>query len=302
MAVADDQVPGRYLVGIECDGASYHSARSARERDRLRQAVLEDHGWNIHRIWSSDWFQRPKAELERLIETIERAKADAIAGGNGPAARKRAVPVEVVTIDRADVTEIGLQEVGSTVDVNTPYEEVSLYVNASSELHEAPLSVIGSLVKNTVKTESPVHSGEVITRIRTAWGLQRAGGRIEAHVNQAIKLLVDRSEVVRSGEFLLEPDSEIRLRDRSAVSSPGLRRLELLPPMEIDHGLKTIIDQSLGGTEEQAINAVARGLGFKSTSAQLREIIRGRIEVLVKRGELEMRDGMLVAVQKNLAG
>ncbi|QTG15566.1 DUF3320 domain-containing protein [Agrobacterium tumefaciens] len=302
LAVADDQVPGRYLVGIECDGASYHSARSARERDRLRQAVLEDHGWNIHRIWSSDWFQRPKAELERLIETIERAKADAIAGGNGPAARKRAVPVEVVTIDRADVTEIGLQEVGSTVDVNTPYEEVSLYVKASSELHEAPLSVIGSLVKNTVKTESPVHSGEVITRIRTAWGLQRAGGRIEAHVNQAIKLLVDRSEVVRSGEFLLEPDSEIRLRDRSAVSSPGLRRLELLPPMEIDHGLKTIIDQSLGGTEEQAINAVARGLGFKSTSAQLREIIRGRIEVLVKRGELEMRDGMLVAVQKNLAG
>jgi hypothetical protein len=66
--------------------------------------------------------------------------------------------------------------------------------------------------------------------------------------------------------------------------------------MEIDHGLKTIIDQSLGGTEEQAINAVARGLGFKATSAQLREIIRGRIEVLVTRGELEKRDGMLVTV------
>ncbi len=51
---ADPEHPGRYLLGIECDGAAYHSSRSARDRDRLRQAVLEDHGWIIHRVWGSD--------------------------------------------------------------------------------------------------------------------------------------------------------------------------------------------------------------------------------------------------------
>ncbi|TIO03953.1 MAG: hypothetical protein E5X93_31350, partial [Mesorhizobium sp.] len=56
LAVADPERPGRYILGIECDGAEYHSSRSARDRDRLRQSVLEDHGWIIHRIWSADWF------------------------------------------------------------------------------------------------------------------------------------------------------------------------------------------------------------------------------------------------------
>jgi very-short-patch-repair endonuclease len=57
----------------ECDGATYHSARSARDRDRLRQEVLEGLGWNIHRIWSTDWFKHPERELKRLVEAIEKA-------------------------------------------------------------------------------------------------------------------------------------------------------------------------------------------------------------------------------------
>lgn len=67
LGIADPDMPGRYLIGIECDGKSYHSSRSARERDRLRQAVLEDHGWIIHRIWSTDWFQRPDEQLQKHL-------------------------------------------------------------------------------------------------------------------------------------------------------------------------------------------------------------------------------------------
>ena len=48
---------GTFLLGIECDGASYHSGRSARDRDRLRQEILENLGWKIHRVWSTDWFR-----------------------------------------------------------------------------------------------------------------------------------------------------------------------------------------------------------------------------------------------------
>ena len=59
LAVVDNENPGRYCIGIECDGAAYHSARSARDRDRLRQQVLEAIGWTIHRVWSTDWFRNP---------------------------------------------------------------------------------------------------------------------------------------------------------------------------------------------------------------------------------------------------
>ena len=61
-----------FILGIECDGASYHSSRSARDRDRLRQLVLEGLRWNIYRIWSTDWFQNPQEELRRLLNHLER--------------------------------------------------------------------------------------------------------------------------------------------------------------------------------------------------------------------------------------
>ncbi|WP_369434612.1 AAA domain-containing protein [Psychromonas sp. MME1] len=76
LAVQDPGQPGRYLMGIECDGATYHSAKSARDRDRLRQSVLEGLGWNIKRIWSTDWFKNPQAQLKPIIELLHQLKTD----------------------------------------------------------------------------------------------------------------------------------------------------------------------------------------------------------------------------------
>ena len=61
-----------YLLGIECDGAGYHFDRSARDRDRLRQEVLERLQWKIYRIWSTDWFDNPDEELRRLLDHIDK--------------------------------------------------------------------------------------------------------------------------------------------------------------------------------------------------------------------------------------
>lgn len=65
--------PGTFALGIECDGAMYHSAKSTRDRDRLRQEVLEKLGWTIHRIWSLDWYRNRDRELNRLLTTLQSA-------------------------------------------------------------------------------------------------------------------------------------------------------------------------------------------------------------------------------------
>lgn len=72
IAVRDPGMPGRYLIGIECDGASYHSAKSTRDRDKVRQMVLEGLGWNIKRIWSTDWFKNPVGELKPILDELAR--------------------------------------------------------------------------------------------------------------------------------------------------------------------------------------------------------------------------------------
>ncbi|MEM9219219.1 MAG: DUF4011 domain-containing protein [Cyanobacteria bacterium P01_F01_bin.150] len=70
LAVVDPQRSGTYLLGIECDGATYHSSKAARDRDRLRQQVLERLGWKIYRIWSTDWFTNSTKEIEKLKKYI----------------------------------------------------------------------------------------------------------------------------------------------------------------------------------------------------------------------------------------
>lgn len=67
------QKHGRPVLAIECDGASYHSSATARDRDRLRQSHLERLGWHFHRIWSTDWFYNREQEVERLVATYQEA-------------------------------------------------------------------------------------------------------------------------------------------------------------------------------------------------------------------------------------
>src|SRR5436309_6994994 len=69
--------PGRMVLAIECDGASYHSTPTARDRDRLRQEQLERLDWTFHRIWSSDWFHHKKREIERAKEAYQAAVSEA---------------------------------------------------------------------------------------------------------------------------------------------------------------------------------------------------------------------------------
>ncbi len=75
----DPERPGRYLAGVECDGANYRSSRSARDRDHLRQAVLERLGWRILRVWSSDWFLDPERSLLHLVSHLEGLRTAAAA-------------------------------------------------------------------------------------------------------------------------------------------------------------------------------------------------------------------------------
>lgn len=72
LAIVDPRDRSQYLLGIECDGATYHGTRCARERDRLRQEILERRGWEIFRIWSTDWFSDPRSIIDVLDKKVKR--------------------------------------------------------------------------------------------------------------------------------------------------------------------------------------------------------------------------------------
>ncbi|MDV0446566.1 hypothetical protein MsAg5_04110 [Methanosarcinaceae archaeon Ag5] len=104
MAVVNENVPGHYLIGIECDGPQYFNSHVARDRDRLRREVLTGLGWTLYRVWSTDWYMNPQKSRKSLLDAIEKAKENA--KNIKPADEKVPESDETTAPDTKDVTAI----------------------------------------------------------------------------------------------------------------------------------------------------------------------------------------------------
>lgn len=297
LAVADPAQAGRYILGVEFDGPSYRYTNGTRDRDRLRENALTTKGWRLHRIWIYDWFQRPQAELERLVKAIEAAKQEPAQIELEAPARQRAVPIEVETVDLGNVVQVGLvPSLPPSTPTSAAYVEAVFPVPRDKvELHEVPPHRMADIVRQVVVVEGPIHRNEVVVRVRNLWGLQRAGNRIQAAVDAGIAAAVAQHAVsLQDADFLDMHQRTPTVRDRSAASSLTLRRPDYLPPSEIEVAILTLVKDNLGATMDEVIQFVARQLGYKSTSAQLRAVIEDRAQLLVERGALSLNNGVLV--------
>ena len=285
--------PGRYLLGIECDGATYHSARSARDRDRLRQQVLEGLGWTIHRIWSTDWFMRRKRELEKVEAAIKRAKAtESPAPDLRP--RSRHAPIQ-----RVDGGTSKADEPGRPYDVAKPDVQLGFH-----EFHEVADEVVLEWIRQVVQVEGPVHVEETALRIANAAGLQRAGTRIRARVSSLARR-GDAGGLLRiKGSFLWRADQgrlgSFRRRDGDL---PGrLRRPDMIVPEEIGAALRHAVQASYGIDADDAVTEASRLFGFKRAGKEIRTMFDTVLDTLVQGGEIEKRDNQLRFVSQGDGG
>lgn len=154
LAIVEPFNPGRYLLAVECDGARYHSSASARERDRLRQGVLEGLGWRFHRIWSTEWFRNPAQEITRMQQAIERAIEEQARIDERGAAEARLSQLQqhnhAPTIERAEFSE---EEATRAIPHYKPVDEdalgLPLYVDDFLEVPSSKVKMQSLLFANT---------------------------------------------------------------------------------------------------------------------------------------------------------
>lgn len=170
VGIRDAANPGRYLLGVECDGAAYHSAATARERDRLRDSVLRNLGWTIHRVWSADWWHDRAQELARIEAALAAAKAAPSRPRAAGANAKVEVVVQPTTSAEESVATETAEKVRATslteiavVAAGAPAEAAKATIDATPEKVEAPaiepvqaaaLAAAGSTSAEAAKTES----------------------------------------------------------------------------------------------------------------------------------------------------
>lgn len=256
LAVRDKN--GNYILGIECDGRMYHSARSARDRDRLRQQVLEGMGWTIHRIWSTDWFANADRETKRTVEAIERAMLDR----NKPQAAFESKSKEPLIIREA---------VKNEKHIIKEYELAKLDIQTNGkEIHQLPLAIIAEWLLKVVEIEAPVHIEEAGRRIIEALGITRLGSRIRTHLDEAAAFAHRNNMFIKSEDFLFHFDKrEIQVRDRSALAANS-RKTDYISQEEVSKAFMKVVSEAYQIQDDEAIALAANMLGFSRLTEDLK--------------------------------
>ncbi|GAB3302231.1 DUF3320 domain-containing protein [Hymenobacter tenuis] len=288
LAIVDPDQPGRYVLGIECDGAMYHSARSARDRDRLRQRVLEGVGWRLHRIWSTDWLRDPQRETERAIQAIEDARhRPPLQDPANPEPPEILAPVPALTgIER--------EEAASPAMLAEPYQLAQLPAAvAHRELHQHSLGQLSTWLASIVRIESPVHIEEATRRLALASGASQVGARIRKAGQDAALLAQNLRHLRRQGDFLWENTMQHPpLRDRSQLPAIS-RKLSFVAPEELARALRTVVEQSFALPREAVYLPAVRLLGFSRLTPDMRLLLEPALAGLLERGEVEEVNGVL---------
>ena len=288
LGIKDPERPGRYLLGIECDGATYHSAQSARDRDRLRQQVLEGLGWRIHRIWSTDWFRAPDRELRKTVEAIEAAKAK--------------VPPTPVAPPENDIHEEEEDPEPEPVVPEKPpliekYKLAELVISTDGyDLHAVPSYTMANWIRRVVEIESPVHLDEVARRIATAVGVSRIGNRIQTAIKTATRQAARSESIEPKGDFLYwAKQGQVTVRDRDGLPSAS-RKLELIAPEEIEMAIKLVVSNTLGMERSGLAREVCKLFGFKTVSEGMRREVEAVVDGMIALKKLmEKGDSLVLA-------
>ncbi len=281
--MVDDNNPGRYLLGIECDGAYYHSSSTARDRDRLRQQVLEDLNWNIYRVWSTDWFKNPRLEFERLVNIIEKVK-------EGTICKKKlnsSFEIQYKSIPKKEQTPFSI------------YSKTPTHPKLPSEnFYITDIDKICFILRKVVNHEGPIHQEEAERRVIQHWGIRAVGSRIKEILEEAEQVCIREKLFKKKNNFYWPTNMDkppIRQRD-----SIDIKDIELIAPEEIGEAALIALEKEYTMPKDSLIEQTASILGFERVTEDISKYIWEAIEKYKKEHKIAEVNNRLSLVKERI--
>ena len=277
IGIVDPSDPESFILGVECDGNTYRSSCSARDRDRLRGQILNQLGWKIHRIWSPTWVSRRDSEVKRLkeeliqiIENKSKLNNVSLLNESVESINCFSEKVEVKTIHFSGVEKIGVPykihpltaSFKPNVTLRTltyPYSSIqknAFYFDCNRDLQSR-------LLEELVNNEGPIHFDYAVKRLASVWKVKRLGQKIIFAAREALDLLLDDEKIMARDNFLW-PKRPTNIIVRVPVSDmPETKRQpEHIPPEEIAEAMRLVVQYAIGISPESLIVETAKIFGF----------------------------------------
>ena len=276
LAVRHPAKPGMFALGVECDGYQYHSSPAARDRDRLRDQVLEGLGWTLHRIWGTAWYRDRANEEQRLRVAIERA----VSGRHNTS---RPTPTALTRPEIETTPAQTLEAYAWTAE----YEQASpvrlaSYVEPGER--GSHLYMVDAMV-TLAQVEGPVHMDVISERIREWWQV----GRVSQRVKKNLKLAIEIAGLQRNGDFVDVPNRPV-----SKVRCHGdSRKPEQVDLREFALAAEYLVDDVGSAPRQEVVTQIARLFGWARNGAILDERLNRAIDMAVATGKIAEEGAVL---------
>ncbi|MFW5852973.1 MAG: DUF3320 domain-containing protein, partial [Nanoarchaeota archaeon] len=244
LAIKHPMNKGDYVLGVECDGAQYHSSRFARDRDKIRQQVLEGLGWNIHRIWSDDWLNNRDYEIELIKDKVKSFS-------------------RMKTVTRTEQTQ-KLQEVESVKDFEEKtlkdtyehYKVTDIPTRRVDNFFDVNDDTVKRKMVQILEVESPVEREYLYKKIIASFGIQKLGKRIEEQCDFLVKDLSREMNIYIDKETIaidqIQDVYDVR------ISTEEQRPFVLIPKEELAGAIYDILKNTFSATRDTLIADVAK--------------------------------------------
>ena len=286
LGVIDPKNPGRYIIGIECDGATYHRAFTARERDRIRQTILEDLGWRIYRIWSPDWFHTRDQEIRRLQEAIKNA-----AQGILPPKRIPELPIKI-THKRVEIEHY--TEAGTITDYIV-FKPARVHPKLDFITDDSRRE---KYLIDILKAEGPIHLEIFTDRLLSCWDIRRRGSNIIDAVNSTIASARRKGLVYAKNAFLYsDPRHDVKVvRKPVPQLKESFRLAEHVSREEIQLAAVSLVKSAMSISSDELVSSIARLFDWQQTSHVVDGVIKPELATLLKASKLSLNSEGILSI------
>ena len=247
-----------YILAIECDGENYHSSKNARDRDRLRQEILERMGWNFYRIWSTDWFRNKEVEQKRLLEVASNA------------VKNLSRPSQEKTVPK-------IQETFEVETVEKPFEFPTYKAIDVVKLscRYLPYNFKG-FVKDILTTEAPLSEDLLLRRIVWAFDREKVTSAVVREYEQ-LMIGCEGYGIIRRDRFLyLQDGPEIQFRRPGDIE----REIKHIAPEELAAGMLEILHQNITVEKAGLFRLIALQCGVNRVGKAVNEALENALVLL----------------------
>jgi superfamily I DNA and/or RNA helicase/very-short-patch-repair endonuclease len=275
LAIRDPKDDSKYLIGIECDGATYHSSRVARDRDILREEVLKGMGWKLHRVWSTEWFNNREMAIKLMLSSVGRALSKE---------EVKPVHVSVTENKELELKQTPVPQIKGKYKYGIPYCKYSRNHRKETLMKKGNIYQLGRILIDVIESEGPIHDDILNERLKEIFGVEKIGNNIRTNVEDAIKNEMRRGFLERKKPFTWSKGGGL---DTFRILGDGVKRpICHISSQEIAMAILYLAEDQFGIMREQIPQAINKVFEIARMDTDEIDRVREVTDNLIDAGKL----------------